>query len=61
MFQIRKRRRKTEAVVPGVEVALPYFLAALLGGGKTPERDTFKKGSRHRCTWHEGVRVSKTG
>lgn len=45
LFQTRKRRRKTEAVVPGVEVALPDFLVALLGGGKTPERDIFKKGS----------------
>lgn len=39
LFQSRKRRRKPEAVVPGVEMALPYFLAALLGGGKTPERE----------------------
>lgn len=50
LFQAGKKRRKSEAMVPEMEGARPYILAALLGGGKTPERDTFKKGSQHRCS-----------
>lgn len=43
LVQARKKRRKSEAMVPEME-------GALLGGCETPERNTFKKGSQHRCS-----------
>lgn len=43
LVQARKKRRKSEAMVPEME-------GALLGGCRTPERGTFKKGSQHRCS-----------